>query len=80
MMVKCDTCGNVYGSPPRYAGDKCLVGYSGQLKCQGELKPFAIPSFVKCPGCGNVFGSPPKQVGDLCPMGNCATPLVAYRR
>ncbi len=75
MMVKCDTCGNVYGSPPRWPGGKCLVA-----GCRGDLQSFAIPSFVKCSGCGNVFGSPPKQIGDLCPMGNCGRPLVAYRR
>jgi len=79
MMVKCDTCGNVYGSPPRWPGDKCLVRYSGDPnRCQGTLKAYIIPSFVQCSGCGNVFGSPPYQVGDLCTMPHCGMLLVAY--
>jgi ribosomal protein S27E len=80
MMVKCSVCGNVYGSPPRWPGDKCLVRYSRDPnRCQGELKPFIIPSFVRCSECGNVFGNPPHQIGDLCPMPHCGKVLVAYR-
>ena len=75
MMVKCQECGNVYGSPPRWPGGVC-----GVAGCRGTLRNFAIPSFVKCSGCGNVFGSPPRQIGDLCTMPRCGGVMVAYRR
>jgi hypothetical protein len=42
MMVKCEVCGNVYGSPPRWPGGKCLVG-----GCQGTLRNYVRPNPVR---------------------------------
>jgi hypothetical protein len=74
MMVKCEVCGNVYGSPPRWPGGKCLVG-----GCQGTLRNYVRPFFLQCSGCGNIFGSPPYQAGDLCHMPHCAGTLNPRR-
>jgi len=34
MMVKCEECGNVFGSPPYQAGDLCHMPH-----CAGTLNP-----------------------------------------
>ena len=72
MWLKCDMCGNVYSSPPRFASDQCGVNY-----CYGMLKPFAQMNMVQCNICGNVYSGQDRKIGTSCGVSHCKGILVS---